>query len=399
MRAIISTAISPSMVKTGTTIPEPYGSEVAYDVNKAYAKGEQGYANHLIYESLRGDLRACTISNASPAKVGLSGGYLVEQTDSDGNVTVVASPVPNGTPVAFRSTGTLPTGLVANTVYFVVNSVVANFEVSATPGGTAINTSSAGSGTFSVILSPNKGNAVGELTDWWFEVGPTNRHALFDDDVDTVTRDTGGAGFTTYVLEPGQVTGWALFGLVGNTLDVEAKVGGDTVYGPFTYSLDGSVVIDDFTYMFAPFMQRTQVVETDVPPYDATWTFTLHAPGDREIAALKVGESVYLGSVEDGSAVSGYISYTGISETAQGRVTLVKRRSVKEVSLSLFLELERVNAAAAAWPRLDGVVSVFEGDETDEGLREPLSFLGFPTEATGTHHVNHSIYKFTGRGI
>lgn len=398
MRAIIPVEITADMIEVGTTIAEPYGSEVAYSATTAYAAGEQAYTDHVIYESLRGDLRACTITNASPAKVALTGGYLIEETDDDGNVTVVAAPIPDGTPVVFRGT-VLPSPLVANAVYFTKGGTVANSEIAATPGGTSINTTTAGTGPFSAVLSPNKGNAPGELTAYWFKVGATNRHALFDDDVDTATTDTGGAGVTTYVVSPGQITGWALFGLVGNSLDVEAKVGGDTVYGPFTYSLDGSVVIDDYTYMFAPFLQRTQVVDAEVPPYDATWYFSLHAPADRQIATLKMGESVYLGSVEDGSASSGYLSYSGITETAQGRVKLVKRRKVPEVSLTTFLELHEVNAAANAWGRLDGLVSVFVGDETDEGLREPLSFLGFPTEVEGTHHVTHSTYRFTGRGI
>lgn len=52
------------------------------------------------------------------------------------------------TPVVFNTTGGLPTGLTAGTVYYVktVNDTN-NFTVAATRGGTAINTSSVGSGT------------------------------------------------------------------------------------------------------------------------------------------------------------------------------------------------------------------------------------------------------------
>lgn len=56
-----------------------------------------------------------------------------------------------GDPVVFSTTGALPTGLTAGTVYYVISAgFTANqFEVSATAGGSAINTSSAGSGTHS----------------------------------------------------------------------------------------------------------------------------------------------------------------------------------------------------------------------------------------------------------
>ena len=77
----------------------------------------------------------CTISNASPGVVSLTAHGLVA---SDA--------------VVFSTTGALPTGLTVGTVYYVISAgLAANaFEVSATAGGSAINTSSAGSGTHSV---------------------------------------------------------------------------------------------------------------------------------------------------------------------------------------------------------------------------------------------------------
>ena len=52
-------------------------------------------------------------------------------------------------PVRFTTTGALPTGLVSGTVYYVVGASIATntFQVSATPGGAAINTSGSQSGT------------------------------------------------------------------------------------------------------------------------------------------------------------------------------------------------------------------------------------------------------------
>lgn len=52
-------------------------------------------------------------------------------------------------PVSFTTTGALPTGLVASTTYYVVGSSITTntFQVSATPGGAAINTSGSQSGT------------------------------------------------------------------------------------------------------------------------------------------------------------------------------------------------------------------------------------------------------------
>jgi hypothetical protein len=60
-----------------------------------------------------------------------------------------------GDPVQFTTTGTLPTGLSAGTTYYVISTGLTSgaFEVSATLGGAAINTTGAGSGTHSVTAT------------------------------------------------------------------------------------------------------------------------------------------------------------------------------------------------------------------------------------------------------
>ena len=66
-------------------------------------------------------------------------------------------------PIKFTTTGALPTGLTAGTTYYVVGaSITANtFTVSATSGGTAINTSGTQSGTHTAIYAPfGEGNGT-----------------------------------------------------------------------------------------------------------------------------------------------------------------------------------------------------------------------------------------------
>jgi hypothetical protein len=63
-----------------------------------------------------------------------------------GVVTIATAPS-NGNTVSFSTTGTLPTGIVAGTSYFVVNRTSTTFQISATSGGTAINFSGTQTGT------------------------------------------------------------------------------------------------------------------------------------------------------------------------------------------------------------------------------------------------------------
>lgn len=78
----------------------------------------------------------CTISNASPAVITMT------------NTCAV------GDMVVFATTSALNTGLTVGTTYYVIAAGLSSsqFEVSATAGGSAINTSSGGSGTQSATI-------------------------------------------------------------------------------------------------------------------------------------------------------------------------------------------------------------------------------------------------------
>lgn len=80
-----------------------------------------------------------TISNASPADVSLTSHGLVV-----------------GDAIYFTTTGGLPTELSINTIYYVISAGFGanSFQVSATRGGAAINTSSAGSGVHTMVFCP-----------------------------------------------------------------------------------------------------------------------------------------------------------------------------------------------------------------------------------------------------
>lgn len=66
---------------------------------------------------------------------------------SPGVVTWTAHGFTAGTPIVLSTTGALPTGLTAGTTYYIVTPLTNTFQLSATPGGAAINTSGTQSGT------------------------------------------------------------------------------------------------------------------------------------------------------------------------------------------------------------------------------------------------------------
>ena len=97
---------------------------------------------------------AVTISNASPAvfTINTTGGFSGSQGNVTANMPLVVFTQQFAAPGG--SSPALPTGINPNQVYYVIGSSINNsagtFQVSATPGGSAVNTSSAGVGNFFV---------------------------------------------------------------------------------------------------------------------------------------------------------------------------------------------------------------------------------------------------------
>ncbi len=99
---------------------------------KAAQESCKPYAFKIEWGADCGEEKVVTISQAAP-----------------GVVTWTAHGLLAGTPVYFTTTGSLPTGLTPGTIYYVAatpSPATNTFSVAATPGGTAIATTTAGTG-------------------------------------------------------------------------------------------------------------------------------------------------------------------------------------------------------------------------------------------------------------
>lgn len=88
---------------------------------------------------------------------------------SPGVVTWNSHGFSNGQPIALLITGALPTGLTAGTVYYVVSAATNTFQLAATVGGSAINTSGSQSGTHTAYAS----GSYEVYGNGWTAFGPT----------------------------------------------------------------------------------------------------------------------------------------------------------------------------------------------------------------------------------
>jgi len=122
----------------------------------SYALG--GWNASAFLYSPTGNLTSGNLNGGSTAYSGWTAGSVSNVTISQaspGVVTLANHGLTQGEPVFFSTSGSLPTGLTSGTTYYVASVLSSStFTVALSTGGTAINTTSAGSGTHRLQTCP-----------------------------------------------------------------------------------------------------------------------------------------------------------------------------------------------------------------------------------------------------
>lgn len=363
MRVIPPLSITDLML-TSSTAPEPGVGEAAWVSGSTYAIGDKVILGLLS--------STVTITVASPGVVSWSSNGL-----------------PDGTPVYITTTGALPTGLSASTIYYVVNRASGSFQLSATLGGAPIVTTGTQSGTHtayaaihrryeSVFSGSNSGNppAIDDGTKW-LDIGPTNRWAMFD-----LLRNTATAVASplTVVVTPGErIDSLALVGLVADSVTITVTVSAVEKYS-YTEDLSTREVLNWYDYFFAPFSYKSALALFDLSPYtNGVITVTLtRASGYVECGGIVLGLSTYLGrTLHDAENVA--LNFSTVERDFAGNTaTMIQRRTVPKTTQRVRCAKSQVNKVIAAREALNAVPALWSGlDDSDSGYFEALLILGF----------------------
>lgn len=208
----------------------------------------------------------------------------------------------------------------------------------------------------------------------WLNVGPTNKWAMFDSEISSLTT---APTTLTVVLAPGYVNSVALFGLVGATLTITARDGlaGPIVYGPESISLDGTVLSNWYMYFFEPSVQLAEVVRLNLPPYqNAHITITLAGTGTVACGICLTGTFYDLGNTAFGATV-GIIDYSRKDTDVFGVTTFVRRAYSKRMSARMMLDTVQINKVQRVLANLRATPCAWIG--TDTANFEPLTVYGF----------------------
>lgn len=143
-------------LKSGTDLSVPTDTAVAMGASAAAAVAPGLFTFANVYSYLKTKLLATSAdlsSIYSYVRTRLNGSTpTFTITIASPGVVTMTGDVADGDPFIPITTGALPTGLTAGTIYYIKSPTAGTFNLALTPGGAAINTSGTQSGTHSAVI-------------------------------------------------------------------------------------------------------------------------------------------------------------------------------------------------------------------------------------------------------
>lgn len=208
----------------------------------------------------------------------------------------------------------------------------------------------------------------------WQDVGPSNRYAMFDDQVSTQTVSSAPLEI---ILETGYINSLALVGLSGVSVTVVATTGSLETFRE-TFALDATVIGDWYQYYYEESTPVSEVVVYGIPPYSQTRvTITVDGTSHVAIGNIAFGTSYFLGETEYG-ATAGITDYSTKETDDFGTTTFVRRDFAKRMSARLMLDNVQLRKVQNILADLRATPCVWTG--TDDETYAPLVVYGFYRE-------------------
>lgn len=220
----------------------------------------------------------------------------------------------------------------------------------------------------------NTNKAPATESDWWLDIGGTNRWAMFDDYVSTLSSDTTTLEVT---VAPGLVDALFLYGMVGETAEVVMR---DGLGGPVVYTrsltLQAPNMSDWYAYYFEPNRQIPIFALTDLPPYlNAHITVTIEGTGTVSCGLCQPGRTYYIGQTFAGAraGIRDYSRKTTDADT--GFTVLEQRKYAKTLDATVRIERQRMSDVHQQLEDLRATACAWIADDTAQIT--PLSVYGF----------------------
>lgn len=248
-------------------------------------------------------------------------------------VTVTnSSGLTNGLPIVFSGTGTLPTGLSLNTVYYIVNLSGTTFNVAGFPGGFPIATTG-GSLTGTIVLKYSSSLTVDTGTVHGLSAGSAITFSS------TGTLPSGISSSTTYYVLPQ--------GLTTTSFTFSAAVNGDAVVaytaGTGTHTVKSTQASADIAALKINLNEFRSITEPDTPS---------DTPTHNQLVSLQTYLSKIITTLQElpsgilsVSLKNSYIANLDVTNAANVKLKIIVPEEITE---NHFLQLYRTDVATAS---------------------------------------------------
>ena len=249
----------------------------------------------------------------------------------------------------------------------------------------------------SINVGTNTNHQPDTSPTWWLEKGPDNQHAMFDNQINTMTTATSPL---VVVIKPLIFfNSIAFVGLTGTSINVTITDGdaGPEIYNQ-TKSLDGTVIDDWYDYFFEPFDTLDTAVFLNIPTYlNARVTVTITGSGTVACGVMLYGTTSFIGLTQYGASAS-ITDYSAKETDDFGNVTFVRRAFSKRQEVTLYMETTAFRFNYKLLSDLRATPSLWIG--VDDDTYEPLVIYGYYKDfSIGVEYPTYCVCDLQIEGI
>jgi hypothetical protein len=213
------------------------------------------------------------------------------------------------------------------------------------------------------LQAANVGHTPSTSPDWWLDAGPTNRWAMFDNEVNS---QSSRANSISVVLSPGSFDSLALVEVEGQSVDIVISDGSTVIYSQ-TITLSAANVFDWYSYFNEPIIYKNNFILRGLPSIaNPQVTVTINSPGNTvKCGVMVLGKASFLGLLKWDPTIS-INDYSTKETDSFGKPTLVQRAFSKRLQCALELESPQIDSVYRLLASYRSTPLIWEGSEDYE---------------------------------
>lgn len=251
------------------------------------------------------------------------------------------------------------------------------------------------------LQASNTGHTPDTSPTWWLDIGPTNRWAMFDQRVNSVT--TAAASTLTVEIEPGVIiNSLALIECACETARVRFYDETATLVYDVTRSLDQTTVGDWLAYLTNEYYWITESVFENIPPIaggtirvDLTSAATSPEP---TIGNLVFGREYEIGQTLAGATV-GITDYSRPTTDEFGVTSLVRRDYSRRMNAPVLVQNDYLRRVYQLLASLRATPCVWVGADNLDRLTPMLVYGYYKDWSVDIAYASHSMCSLEIEGM